>query len=98
MDPIGIKTNIPVTEIDERKLLKEISLELTSSKRVAIIAKNKNDYTALNQSQVLVITPFESKGHEFNIVFVDPSEMSRNEKYISYTRALKKLYIIKKNN
>ena len=35
-----------------------------------------------------------AKGMEFRYVVVDPDEMTENDKYIAYTRAMEKLYIV----
>ena len=35
-----------------------------------------------------------AKGMEFRYVVVDPEEMTENDKYIAYTRAMEKLYIV----
>ena len=40
----------------------------------------------------------QTKGLEFNTVYVYDSMMSNNEKYISYSRALYKLVIVKDLN
>ena len=36
-----------------------------------------------------------TKGIEYNTVIVNDKDMSENEKYIAYTRALSELYILK---
>lgn len=40
------------------------------------------------------MTVYESKGLEFTSVAVIPDNMTPNEKYIAYTRALKELAIV----
>ena len=40
----------------------------------------------------------EAKGIEFDKVFVIPNKMSKNEKYIAYTRALLELVIVVDEN
>ncbi len=40
----------------------------------------------------------ETKGIEFDKVFVIPNKMSKNEKYIAYTRALSELVIVVDEN
>ena len=40
----------------------------------------------------------EVKGIEFDKVFVIPNKMSKNEKYIAYTRALSELVIVVDEN
>ena len=41
------------------------------------------------------MTVYESKGLEFTSVVVAPEGMSKSEKYIAYTRALKDLAIVR---
>lgn len=49
----------------------------------------------LSKSKVNFMTVYESKGLEFTSVVVIPNGMTKNEKYIAYTRALKALAIVK---
>ena len=42
-----------------------------------------------------MLTPLLVKGLEFDVVCVLEKEMSNNEKYVSFTRALTELYVIK---
>ncbi len=44
------------------------------------------------------MTVYESKGLEFTAVAVVDEDMTDNEKYIAYTRALKELAIIENGN
>ncbi|MGB4438156.1 MAG: ATP-binding domain-containing protein, partial [Sedimentibacter sp.] len=46
--------------------------------------------------KISVLTVEQSKGLEFDCVYVYDKYMTNNEKYISYTRALKELVIIPK--
>ena len=41
-----------------------------------------------------VLNVKESKGLEFDAVFVFDENLDNNEKYVSYTRALSELYIV----
>ena len=50
---------------------------------------------AISKSKINIMTVYESKGLEFTAVAVADGDMSDNEKYIAYTRALKYLAIIK---
>ncbi len=71
-----------------------IALEFNanSDQRFAYISNgNKPSYIA---STVHFGSVSESKGLEFDIVFVDPQNMTKNEEYIAFTRALEKLYIL----
>lgn len=49
----------------------------------------------ISKSKINVMTVYESKGLEFTAVAVDDSDMTDNEKYIAYTRALKELAVIR---
>ncbi len=49
---------------------------------------------ALSKTRINVLTVFESKGLEFTSVAVYDRGMTRNEKYIAYTRALSRLAIL----
>lgn len=47
----------------------------------------------ISKSKINIMTVYESKGLEFSAVAVVDSDMTENEKYIAFTRALKKLAI-----
>ena len=49
----------------------------------------------ISKTKINVMTVYESKGLEFTAVAVADSDMTDNEKYIAYTRALKELAIIR---
>ncbi|MBD5632602.1 MAG: AAA family ATPase [Clostridia bacterium] len=49
----------------------------------------------ISKTKINVMTVYESKGLEFTAVAVADEGLTRNEKYIAYTRALKELAIIK---
>lgn len=49
------------------------------------------DTGRISKSKINILTVYESKGLEFTAVAVADSDMSDNEKYIAYTRALKYL-------
>ncbi len=49
----------------------------------------------LSKTKINYMTVYESKGLEFTAVAVADGDMTDNEKYIAYTRALKELAIIK---
>ncbi len=83
----------------------------TPTMRIAIIYKSGREYIdraiqsvvpskAVNvneQKQFSIITVEESKGLEFDAVLVVKNDMTANEEYISYTRALDNLYITEIN-
>ena len=49
----------------------------------------------ISKSKINVLTVYESKGLEFTAVAVVDGDMSDNEKYIAYTRALKELALVR---
>lgn len=49
----------------------------------------------ISKKKINIMTVYESKGLEFTAVAVADGDLSDNEKYIAYTRALKELAIIK---
>lgn len=48
-----------------------------------------------SSDKLMCLTPIEAKGLEFNTVFVCESGMDAQSRYVSYTRSLDKLYILK---
>jgi superfamily I DNA/RNA helicase len=51
-----------------------------------------NNY--IEEGSVSILTVENAKGLEFETVYVMPDGMSRNEKYIAFTRALNELIIV----
>ncbi|MDE6790790.1 MAG: UvrD-helicase domain-containing protein, partial [Clostridia bacterium] len=49
----------------------------------------------ISKSKINLLTVYESKGLEFTAVAVADGDMTDNEKYIAYTRALKELALIR---
>jgi DNA helicase IV len=49
----------------------------------------------ISKTKINLMTVYESKGLEFTAVAVADKNMTDNEKYIAYTRALKYLAIIR---
>ena len=49
----------------------------------------------ISKTKINVMTVYESKGLEFTAVAVADGDMTDNEKYIAYTRALKCLALIR---
>lgn len=72
------------------------------NERVAVIInKNNKNYSSIKKlidkkiiNKVVLLTVVESKGLEFEKVFAFQKDMTRNEKYIAFTRALKELTIV----
>ena len=48
----------------------------------------------ISKKKINIMTVYESKGLEFTCVAVADEDMTQNEKYIAYTRALKELALI----
>ncbi len=99
-----------VEKIIEKEIYNTIRNLNINKERVAVIISNdRNKLSYLNKNElnlnviydtrdvngkICVLNVDDVKGLEFDIVFVDDKKMSRNEMYISYTRALNKLYIV----
>jgi len=91
--------------IDERSVSK--FFEGKGGLRAVITSENslerytRKSYNILRQTgrisktKVNIMTVYESKGLEFTAVAVADGDMSDNEKYVAYTRALKNLAIIR---
>ena len=69
----------------------EQSLESYSRKSYNILRETGK----ISKTKINVMTVYESKGLEFTAVAVDDGNMTDNEKYIAYTRALKELALIR---
>lgn len=104
MVPIGLNGVVPsiVSFDDLTNHLNQLKDHMHEN-RVAFIASQLNTFV-INETlkgihdgelQYEVIDVLQSKGLEFEIVFVCEDGMSTEEKYISYTRALNELYILK---
>ena len=79
--------------------VKGLKAVITSEARLKEFArKNYNvirETGKISKSRINLMTVYESKGLEFTAVAVADSDMSDNEKYIAYTRALKELAVIR---
>lgn len=96
MKPVGVSMN-PVKEFSS---INDMLSDNISEK--VFIVKDEYDSQDLIQflnekgvSDYQVFAVKEVKGLEFKQVIVFDEDMSRNEKYISYTRALIQLYVVK---
>ncbi len=69
----------------------EAGLEKYSRKSYNVLRETQK----ISKTKINIMTVYESKGLEFTAVAVADGDMSDNEKYIAYTRALKDLAIIK---
>lgn len=83
-----------VEYISNLELSQFINNKLLEKKTIAVISKTKPKLE-INNSLLHYCSIQEAKGIEYHTVIVDESNMSDNEKYIAYTRALSELYIIK---
>lgn len=72
-------------------IVSEEALEKYSRKSYNIPGRTNK----ISKSRINLMTVYESKGLEFTCVAVADADMTVNEKYIAYTRALKELAIIR---
>lgn len=97
-----------VNEIPRSRLEQSIAKLKIGEERIAVIlprSVKKNEYIDQEQLEIMgdemgngkiaVVYVDEVKGVEFDRVFVVSDGMSKNEKYIAYTRALSDLTIVK---
>ena len=72
---------------------------ITSDKNLPLFAKKTYNIVRetgkISKSKINLLTVYESKGLEFTAVAVADGDMTPNEKYIAYTRALKELALIR---
>ena len=82
---------------------KTIAIVLTDEyqKNILLNLKSENEFFFLNENHtsikndsVNVLTPLSVKGLEFDVVCVFEKNMTDNEKYVSFTRALNYLFVI----
>lgn len=79
--------------INKDKLDELISQKIKDNKSIAIISKEEFK-EKINNKLVSYCNVQTAKGMEYNTVIVNDEDMSKNEKYIAYTRALSELYIL----
>lgn len=93
-----------LSQVEAIRQLKEIAKK-KSQKRIAVLIKDLSvssnvlrieglGYQTIKPSTVSVLSVERAKGLEFDTVYVIPDGMSRNEKYIAFTRSLNDLFII----
>lgn len=82
---LGDKAGLRAVITSEANLQKFTRKTYNVVRESGVISKNK----------INILTVYESKGLEFTAVAVADEDMTDNEKYISYTRALKDLAVIK---
>lgn len=97
LNPIGIHGDdeqyIKPLEIPD---VIESEIKANMKNRIAVISKNGNDDVLGDKDKYnnFHYSVKDVKGLEFDIAFVITEGMNKNEEYISYTRALNKLYVI----
>lgn len=94
-----------VEEIDRRSVTKYLSGKnglcavITSEASLEKYARKSynmlRETGRISKTKINVMTVYESKGLEFTAVAVADEDMTENEKYIAYTRALKNLALIR---
>jgi len=107
MRPVGL-TGDSVVVYKESEISSKLNAVTVSGERVAVIYRSKALHEHFIEScrksdmyivgdikkgKISVLSVLEAKGLEFDIVFVLTAGMSKNELYISYTRALDKIYV-----
>lgn len=98
-----VKIGVDMDEVSEYKTIQDAVRSSSSISNNAVFIV-KDDYCVADLKKLLsqttiknyeIYTVKAAKGLEFKEVFVFDEKMSLNEKYISYTRALAKLNVIK---
>ena len=75
-------------------IVSEKNLEKYARKSYNIL----RDSGKISKKRINLMTVYESKGLEFTCVAVADADMTKNEKYIAYTRALKELALIEEKD
>lgn len=80
--------------------VKGLKAVITSEANLAAFSrKNYNilrETGTISKTRINIMTVYESKGLEFTAVAVADEDMTENERYIAYTRALKELAVIRR--
>ena len=102
--PLGVKTKM-VEYIEIKELLTYVKLQLLLKNRIAIICNDSElileevkkycEPGNIANEKAALLTVKQAKGLEFDVVFVIQNNMTKNEKYIAFTRGLSELYIVK---
>ena len=93
-------TGKDVEYIDKKQVNNIIIRKMNDQKRIAVIVRNKEDLEniiPIDSEYTFYNTISQVKGIEFDSVIVFDNDMTENEKYIAYTRALNELYIVNEN-
>ena len=90
-------TGKDVEYIDKKQVNNIIIRKMNDQKRIAVIVRNIEDLEniiPIDSEYTFYNTISQVKGIEFDSVIVFDNDMTENEKYIAYTRALNELYIV----
>lgn len=93
-------TGKDVEYIDKKQINNIIIRKMNDQKRIAVIVRNIEDLEniiPIDSEYTFYNTISQVKGIEFDSVIVFDNDMTENEKYIAYTRALNELYIVNEN-
>lgn len=93
-------TGKDVEYIDKKQINNIIIRKMNDQKRIAVIVRNIEDLEniiPIDSEYTFYNTISQVKGIEFDSVIVFDNDMTENEKYIAYTRALNELYIVNQN-
>ena len=83
----------------DKKGLKAVIVSEKNLERYARKSYNiLRDSGKISKKRINLMTVYESKGLEFTCVAVADADMTKNEKYIAYTRALKELALIEEKD
>ena len=83
----------------DKKGLKAVIVSEKNLERYARKSYNiLRDSGKISKKRINLMTVYESKGLEFTCVAVADADMTQNEKYIAYTRALKELALIEEKD
>ena len=99
INSMGI-TGQDVKYIEKRTINNIILSKINEKKRIAIITKKSEmleNIIPIDSEYTFYNTISEVKGIEYDSVIVFDDDMTDNEKYIAYTRALNELYIVDNN-
>lgn len=105
MQPIGVTGTVKECKYRECDFIKKdrtaiIAKDLELAKRLLTLRLGKtiinvaSDDKKLDSSKITLLEVVESKGLEFDSVYVFSAGMTENEKYVAYTRALSSLTIV----
>ena len=74
-----------------RKSLRQFHSKCANPKSFQVVGDKQQK---INYDKVLLLTVGQSKGLEFETVYVHPDDMSDNERYVAFTRALVNLIVV----